>query len=592
MPGIEAAVHRVGTRKLRAHGVGRFSQVAHRCARLLTNPVGQRQQGRGLRMVRSSVTQQHGLALTAQQRACDGGTNVICDGGAPWCDNAFFMGDCSRNAFQCLHPLTGALHCEMLDGKRPIANHRVDRTDLTAVTRSLADALRKQGMVLAQIGPHHQHAFQRGQGCDGSAQPTDAIRRCEFGVAQPVIDAVAAKTAHQGGGQVQLFDRAVRAHQGADAVGAMLVLDVLEAIGHVFQRGLPIDGLPDAALLEHGLGQAFVAVERFVREAVTVSDPAFVNGLVLERHHAHDPVVLDLHDEVGTGGVVRADRAAARELPSAGAVPKRLAGQRAHRADINHVARQLGVDGIACNRGDFGVLAPMNHAQLHDARNLLAETYTTRAMDAAAHLLHRDEWAHILVKHHALFFLVTGRRCAVPYGQILQLTLATLVTNGAVQRMIDQQEFHDRLLGLDSLVALGAHDHALRHWRGTGRHGLGRFFDVYQTHAAVGGNGQLLVIAEMRNVSTSFFSRMHHHAAFGHFHLLSVKFDFNHMFSRDQAEVGAFCEAAFIFASNSGRKCLIMARTGMAAASPRAQIVRPMMLTDTSSSRSMSSVRP
>src|SRR2546427_4840655 len=54
-------------------------------------------------------------------------------------------------------------------------------------------------------------------------------------------------------------------------------------------------------------------------------------------------------------------------------------------------------------------------------------------------------------------------------------------------------------------------------------------------------------------------------------------------FSRDQAALTVCLEAFWIFASNSWRKCLIMARTGIAAASPSAQIVRPMMFTDTRS---------
>jgi hypothetical protein len=86
----------------------------------------------------------------------------------------------------------------------------------------------------------------------------------------------------------------------------MVALDLLQAVGHVFQRGLPVDFLPLAALLEHGLGQAFVAVQRFVGEAVAVGNPAFVDFFVLEGHNAHDLVVLDLNDQVGTGGVVRA----------------------------------------------------------------------------------------------------------------------------------------------------------------------------------------------------------------------------------------------------------------------------------------------
>src|SRR3989344_309977 len=172
------------------------------------------------------------------------------------------------------------------------------------------------------------------------------------------------------------------------------------------------------------------------------------------------------------------------------------------------------------------------------------------------------------------------------------MAFTALVADGAIQRVVDQQELHDRLLGFDGLVALGAHDHALRHRRSARWHGLGSLFHIHQAHTAVGSDRKLLVVAEMRNVGARLLGRMHHHAAFGDFHFLTVQFNFNHMFSRDQTEVAA-CGALFrISASNSGRKCLIMARTGMAAASPSAQIVRPWMLSATELSRSRSPSRP
>ena len=42
---------------------------------------------------------------------------------------------------------------------------------------------------------------------------------------------------------------------------------------------------------------------------------------------------------------------------------------------------------------------------------------------------------------------------AVTHGEILQFALATLVTDRAVQRMIDQQEFHHAVLRVDGARA-------------------------------------------------------------------------------------------------------------------------------------------
>src|SRR5256885_4859044 len=48
-----------------------------------------------------------------------------------------------------------------------------------------------------------------------------------------------------------------------------------------------------------------------------------------------------------------------------GAVAEGLAGQRAHGADVDHVARQLGVHRIAHHRGDLGVLAAVDRSEEH-----------------------------------------------------------------------------------------------------------------------------------------------------------------------------------------------------------------------------------
>mmetsp|Transcript_8062 Transcript_8062/g.15621 ORF Transcript_8062/g.15621 Transcript_8062/m.15621 type:complete len:463 (-) Transcript_8062:293-1681(-) len=460
----------------------------------------------------------------------------------------------------------------------------------------MAQTGREQRVILAQVGTDHERTVKLRQAGDTGAEPARLAERrgiAEITVAQAVIDVVAAQAAHHLGQQVELLDGAVGRSQGADGLGAVISLDGLQAIGDVFQRGGPVDLLPGTALLDHRRGQARVAVQRFIAEAVAVGDPAFVDLFVLERNDAHDLVVLDLHDQVGTGGVMRADALAARQLPGAGAVAEGLARQSADRADVNHVARQLGVHGAADEGLDLAVFAAVGHAQFHDAGDLLAEANAAGAVDAAAHLFHRDQRADILVEDDALLFGVAALAATVADRQILQLALAALVADGAVQRVVDQQEFHDALLGLDRLVALGADDHALRDRGRAGGHGLGCLFHIHQAHAAVGRDAQLLVVAEVRDVGAGLFGRMHHHAAFLDRDLLTVEFDFNHDGVSLGAQVGATrgCLCS-IRCTNSCLKCLIMARTGIAAASPRAQMVRPWMLSATELSRSRSSALP
>ena len=154
---------------------------------------------------------------------------------------------------------------------------------------------------------------------------------------------------------MQFFQRTVRADQGPNAAATVIGLDLVQAVGHIVQCSLPIDGFPLSALFEHGCRQTVGAVQGFVREAVAVGNPAFVDGLIFERHHTHDLVVLDLHHQVGTGGIVRADGLAARQLPGAGTVAERLAGQGSNRANVDHVAGKFRVNRSAKEGFNLGM---------------------------------------------------------------------------------------------------------------------------------------------------------------------------------------------------------------------------------------------
>ena len=406
---------------------------------------------------------------------------------------------------------------------------------LRAVARCLADALGKQRMVLAQEGADDEGAVQLGQRGDRGAEPASMTRGrhvAEVGVAGAVVDAFAAQAAHQLGQQVQFLDRRRGMTDGADAGSrlgpAELGLDALEPVGHVGQRGIPVHRLPDPALLDHRLRQPRLAVQRLVAEAVAVGDPAFVDVFVFQRHHPHHLVRLDLHHQVGAHAVVRAHRLAAAQFPGAGAVAEGLAGERADRTDVDHVARQFAVDGAAGQRGDLAVLAAVDHAELHDPGHFLAEAHAARAVDAAGHLLHADQRADVLVEDDALVLGVARGRLAVAHGEVLQLAFAALVADGAVQRVVDEQELHHRLLRLHRLVAFAAYHHAVGRRRGAGRHGLGHLLDVDQAHAAVGRDAQFLVVAEMRDVDAGRVGGVHDHAAVGHGDLVAVDVEFSH----------------------------------------------------------------
>ena len=86
------------------------------------------------------------------------------------------------------------------------------------------------------------------------------------------------------------------------------------------------------------------------------------------------------------------------------------------------------------------------------------------------------------------------------------------------------RNLHHALLGLDGLVRLGEHLHAIGDRRRACRHGLGRLFDIDKTHPAIRRDGQLLVITEVGNVDVQRAGRVHDHASLGNTDLFAVDF--------------------------------------------------------------------
>ena len=224
---------------------------------------------------------------------------------------------------------------------------------------------------------------------------------------------------------------------------------------------------------------------------------------------------------------MRTDRLAPPQFPATRSIAKRLGRKGTNRTEVDHVAGKLGVNRSTDESHDLRMHVAVGHAEFHYSGNFLTEADATRAVDATRHLLHRDERADVLVKDHALAFLETRRATAVADRQVLQLTLATLIADRTVEGMIDQQELHHALLRLDGQFGMREYLHAVGHRRRAGRQGLRRLLDLYQTHAAVGSDRELLVVAEMRDIGANLLGSIHDGTAIRHLRHLAVYFDFH-----------------------------------------------------------------
>lgn len=166
--------------------------------------------------------------------------------------------------------------------------------------------------------------------------------------------------------------------------------------------------------------------------------------------------------------------------------------------------------------------------------NLLREANAARALDATGHV-RCDQGPEVFILHRAFALVVTGQVTTKSHREVLELTLTALVADGAIQRVVDEKEFHRRPLRTNSLRGLGKDLHPFRHRRRTGWQRLRRLLDFNQAHAAVSRNGQLLVVTEARHVRVVRIRDVNDHRALARLHRHAVDFHIYEFFSAHAA---------------------------------------------------------
>src|SRR5262249_54426066 len=118
--------------------------------------------------------------------------------------------------------------------------------------------------------------------------------------------------------------------------------------------------------------------------------------------------------------------------------------------------------------------------------------------------------------YRALVLLVSAGIDAVGHGLVLQVAFSALVADRAVERMVDQQEFHHAFARLAHHWRLGENlgrltlptGPAVAHTPCARGHRLGRSLELDQAHTAVAGNREALVEAEARDLRTCGLARL------------------------------------------------------------------------------------
>jgi hypothetical protein len=201
---------------------------------------------------------------------------------------------------------------------------------------------------------------------------------------------------------------------------------------------------------------------------------------------------------------------------------KVLRRQRPHRTHVDGVERVRVVELGAGRGGDLFVIAALLHLELVDAGDLVTHADAARAEDAALGVEH-DVRAEV----DDLGLLDLGRvdaRVGVVVLEVvlLQRALAGLVTDRAVDRVIDQGELEHLLAGQRRLLVGGVHHHALADRLLAARLQLRVLLDRDQTLPAARRDRQAGVVAERADVDADRLGGLEDVRALGHRHGLAV----------------------------------------------------------------------
>ena len=263
-------------------------------------------------------------------------------------------------------------------------------------------------------------------------------------------------------------------------------------------------------------GEPGLVVDPAEAVAARVADPPLVDLGILARLDPGHPLALvvmrapaarvDL--DIAPAGAAIAHRLGRVEVPDAHLEPEVAVGERAHRADVDHVARVLVLEGLAGEEADLGVIPAVEDAELAGARDLVAEPDAARAQDAALRVeddmrpqRHGLGLVHLLVGHPRIVE-------AVAHVVDLQPALARLVADRAVERVVDQVELHDGAPRLHDPLRLRVDDHAVGHRHVAADLGARHLVDVHHAQPALPGDAEPGVIAVVGHLGPGLFRRL------------------------------------------------------------------------------------
>ena len=207
-------------------------------------------------------------------------------------------------------------------------------------------------------------------------------------------------------------------------------------------------GEPAARQPDERRPQAIGGPQMVVGEPALVADPALVDLRMVARQHARDLALARRRPGVAPDRAEAADRGDVLDLPRPRAEAVDGRGERAHRAQLDDVAGEVGAVRLVLERGDVRVRAAVQRHELPVLGDLLGEARAAVAEDAALTVERDQRRDRDRLVERALGVGHPRRARPVAEGEVLQRALAALVAVGAVERVVQEDELEHGVLAL------------------------------------------------------------------------------------------------------------------------------------------------
>ena len=223
------------------------------------------------------------------------------------------------------------------------------------------------------------------------------------------------------------------------------------------------------------------------------------------------------------------------QLPRTGRERIGFGHQSANRAKINDISLQIAVERLTEIAGNFRIFTAPSLTHLGQSGHFRCEAHTAGAGNAAGHM-GLDQRAQIQILCRPLGLTESAEIHTIRHCLVLQIALAALITDWAVQRVVDEQKFHHPFPRFFHHRRIGFDNRQLPFWAGAqiahlhrarGRRLRRPAHDFHQTHATVASDGQTLMVTKTWHLNPDLFTGLDQRHRAVYFNFLIVDDDFS-----------------------------------------------------------------